>query len=78
VVFPWVPVTPIIRSRVAGSPYTSAETRPSTRRTSGTTTTGTSPTSAAPSASVRTATAPAPRACGQYAAPWPRAPGRAA
>ena len=28
VVLPWVPVTPIIRSRAAGSPYTSAEARP--------------------------------------------------
>ena len=35
VVLPWVPVTPTIRSRVAGSPYTIAATRPRTGRISG-------------------------------------------
>ncbi len=78
-VLPWVPVTPIIRSRAAGSPYTSAEARPSTGLISGTTTTGTSSSiCAAPSASVITATAPASRAWRQYVAPWPCEPGRAA
>ena len=80
VVFPWVPVTPTVVSMAAGSPYTSAEARPSTARTAGTTSVGTSPpamllTRAAPSASVRIATAPAPRACGQYVAPCARSPG---
>ncbi len=62
VVLPWVPVTPTVRSRVAGSPYTSAAIRPRTGRTSGTTSTGDPPTRAAPAASVTAATAPAARA----------------
>ena len=65
-VLPWVPVTPTVRSRVAGSPYTTAARRPSTGRTSGTTSIGTpAPIRAIPSGSVTTATAPASRACAQ-------------
>ena len=47
VVFPWVPVTPTIRSRVAGSSYTTAARRPRTGRTSGTTSIGRSRTCSA-------------------------------
>ena len=60
VVLPWVPVIPIIRIAAAGSPYTWAARRPSTRRGSGTTRTGVPPGAAArPSSSVSSATAPA-------------------
>ena len=53
VVLPWVPVTPIIRSRAAGSPYTSAASAAEHRRTVGTTSVGAAPRSrAAPAASV--------------------------
>jgi hypothetical protein len=63
VVLPWVPVTPIIRIALAGSPYTCAASRPSRRRGSATTSSGTpAGASAAPPLSVSNATAPAARA----------------
>ena len=58
VVFPWVPVTPIIRSEVAGSPYTWAAKRPRIARGLSTTSSGTCGALAAPASSVRIATAP--------------------
>jgi hypothetical protein len=80
VVLPLVPVTPYMRSRVPGSPWTRAATAPSTARGSGTTSAG-SPVPAAsrePSGSVSTATAPASAAGPANRAPWVRAPGSAA
>ena len=80
VVLPWVPVTAIrVRAR-AGSPYSSAASRPSTERGLSSTSSGVpvSPIEAAPSSSVRIATAPEATASAAYVAPWTRLPGRAA
>ena len=80
VVLPWVPVTPIIRSRVGGLAVhqggDAAEHRPDLGDDEHRdVVTDQRP---RPSASVTTATAPASRACCQYVAPWPCAPGSAA
>ena len=78
-VLPLVPVTPMSRSRLDGSPYTQQAISPSRARGSASTNTGT-PLAAArarPSGSVSTATAPAATASPQNAAPCTRVPGRA-
>ena len=78
-VLPLVPVTPMSRSRLDGSPYTQQAISPSLPRGSASTNTGTplATARARPSGSVSTATAPAATASAQKAAPCTRAPGRA-
>ena len=82
VVLPLVPVIPVVASASAGSPYTQADTSPSTPRGSPTTRTGAStPASAriaSPSGSVRIAAAPADAACVPNRAPCVVNPGSAA
>ena len=78
-VLPLVPVTPMSRSRLDGSPYTQQAISPSRARGSASRNTGT-PLAVArsrPSGSVSTATAPAATASAQNAAPCTRAPGSA-
>ena len=79
VVLPWVPVTPIIRSALAGSSYSQAARRPSRSRGRSTiTTVASEPALAAPTESVSTATAPADIAWPTNPIPCARVPGSAA
>ena len=77
-VLPLVPVTPMSRSRLDGSPYTQQAISPSLPRGSASTKTGTplATARARPSGSVSTATAPDATASAQNAAPCTRAPGQ--
>ncbi len=83
VVFPLVPVMPVVARAPAGSPYTHADTAPSTPRGSPTTRTGScipgvALISSAPPGSVRMAAAPAACAIAANRAPCVVKPGSAA
>src|SRR5699024_8680985 len=78
-VLPLVPVTPMVASRSAGRPWTSAAAAAVARRGSSTTSTGRPADSqrSRPSASVSAIAAPSAAACSANCAPWALAPGSA-